>query len=74
MILLWRCVHQFWKNLKISAKDIKNLNDIIKFNVTKTLENTNRCNTNHRGNDLVQNKFQRRRHLGDVSVNFGKIL
>ena len=42
--------------------------------MTKTLENTNRCITNHRGIDLMQNKFQRRRHLGDVSVNLGKIL
>ena len=40
----------------------------------RTYKNTNGCNTNLRGIDMMRIKYIRWRHFGDVSVNSEKIL
>ena len=55
----WRCVRLFRENLKTSAKETKYQIDNISSHTPRTYTNKNGCNTNLRGIDLTQIKFQR---------------
>ena len=59
MTSFWRRVRQFRENLKISAKKTKYQIHNISSHTPRTYTNKNGCNTNLRGIDLTQIKFQR---------------
>ena len=74
MTPFWRFVRQFRENLKIWVKKTKYLIDNIQAIHQRTYKNTNGCNTNLRGIDLTQIKFQRWRHFVRCVRQFREIL